>query len=111
MERFKDYPNELKNRPYVGIDFVNQKPIALNLKTDGGFNTIFNAIPDVTSADFHWEDIDIFDKKHRLIGQRRELTEATITLKLIAIPFANNNGDRVIYMSYQEEKENENKMS
>ena len=88
-------PTELKNLPVVNIDFTNKEPIVLQFTQQDGVNVTLQVIPDFVSVDSNQETIDnIFDNCSGRILAR---LETTVTLKFTALPFIDNDGNKVIY--------------
>lgn len=90
-------PTELKNLPVANINFANRKLMVLQLTEPNGANVTLKVIPDSTSVDLNREVVDIFDNHNARIASSLQTTSATVTLTFTALPFTNNDGNKVIY--------------
>lgn len=93
MEDLK--PNDI----YVNFDKKNLVPLEVVMN---GVHTVFKAIPENVSVDFKEEQVSDIDNDGVRIRIKNEITEAKINLEFTAIPFQNEYGDRVLYMSYEQ---------
>ena len=105
MEDLK--PNDI----YVNFDKKNL--VCLELVTQG-MHSVFKVIPEDVSVDFEEEQVSSYDNNGIRIATENKINKAKIKLEFTAIPFQNEYGDRILYMTYEQcchERRNEDEMS
>lgn len=85
----------------IYINFDKKNLVCLELVMNG-VHTVFKVMPENVSVDFKEEQVSDFDNDGVRIRTKNKINEAKINLEFTAIPFQNEYGDRILYMSYEQ---------